>query len=63
MLSSYRSPRSWISLLTPLLGAQVALGSIDLNLDDESKEASAPHLPRFMQNVVLAANRTFAVGE
>ncbi|DAA76716.1 TPA_exp: putative Glycosyl hydrolase [Trichophyton benhamiae CBS 112371] len=49
MLSSYRSPRSWISLLTPLLGAQVALGSIDLNLDDENSiKKAASHIAHGM---------------
>ncbi|KAF3490707.1 glycosyl hydrolase family 76 protein [Arthroderma uncinatum] len=36
MLSSFQSPRSWISLLTPLLGAQVALASINLDLGSDA---------------------------
>ncbi|KAM5475116.1 putative mannan endo-1,6-alpha-mannosidase [Microsporum audouinii] len=58
MLSSYRSPKSWISLLTPLLGAQVALASINLDLGSEDSIKKAASSIAYGMVSYYTGNRT-----
>ncbi|KAK2836940.1 hypothetical protein FQN49_006566 [Arthroderma sp. PD_2] len=57
MLFSLQTSKSWMSLLTPLLGAQVALASIDLDLgSDDSIKKAASHIAHGMVSYYTGNN-------